>query len=217
MRPDHEIQRDVMEELQVEAGLEATRIGVAADHGVVTLTGHVKDHSARLQAERAAKRVTGVEAVANEIEVTQLDMTTHDDASIAQRALSALDWTVSLPKGLVRVTVSDGWLTLEGEVEWFYQKRAAEDAVRDLMGVRGMTDNIIVKPHVRAADVKDRIAAALRRSAEIDAGRVVVEASGSRIVLRGAVRSWAEHEDAVNAAWAAPGVSAVEDHLSIRP
>ena len=217
MRSDRELQHDVLEELQWEPSLEASRIGVAADHGVVVLTGHVENYSAKLQAERTARRVIGVEAVANDIDVERPDIATPDDTSIAQHALSALDWSVSVPKDRVRVTVDDGWLTIDGEVEWYYQKRAAEDAVRDLMGVRGITNNVVVKPRVRAADVKDKIEAALRRSAEVDAKKILVESSGSHIILRGTVRSWAEHEDTVNAAWSAPGVTGVEDHLSIRP
>jgi len=218
VRPDRELQHDVIEELQWEPGLESSRIGVAADHGVVSLTGHVDSYPARVKAERATRRVAGVEAVANEIEVDSFgDLAAPDDANIAQHALSALDWNVSVPKERTKVTVSDGWMTLEGEVEWYYQKRAAEDAVRDLMGVRGITNNIVVRPRVRAAEVKDKIEAALRRSAEVDSKKITVESTGSRIVLRGTVRSWAEHEDAVNAAWSAPGVTGVEDHLSIRP
>lgn len=216
MKPDLELQQDVQEELQWEPSLDAARIGVAADHGVIVLTGHVSSYGKKWQAEKAAKRVNGVEAVANDIEVEYLEMASPDDASIAQRALSALDWNVSVPKGRLHVTVAGGWLTLEGEVEWFYQKRAAEDAVRDLMGVRGITNNVVVKPRVRAAEVKEKIEAALRRSAECDAQKIAVEATGTAVVLRGTVRSWAEHEDALNAAWAAPGVTRVEDHLSIR-
>lgn len=217
MRSDREIQHDVLEELQWEPSLEAARIGVAADHGVVVLTGHVDTYARKWQAEKAAKRVAGVEAVANDIEVEHHEMTSPDDASIAQRALSALDWNVSVPKHRLHVSVANGWLTLEGDVEWYYQKRSAEDAVRDLMGVRGITNNIVVKPRVRAAEVKEKIEAALRRSAECDAQKIAVETTGSEVVLRGTVRSWAEHEDAIHAAWAAPGVTRVEDHLAIRP
>ena len=217
MRKDSELQHDVIEELEWEPSLDAAKIGVAADHGVVVLTGRVPNYSAKWQAERAVKRVAGVEGVANDIEVDRLEIAAPDDADIAQRALSALDWNVSVPKGKVQVTISDGWLTLGGQVEWFYQKRAAEDAVRDLLGVRGLTNNIVVKPRVRAAEVKEKIEAALRRSAELDGQKIVVEATAGKVVLRGTVRSWAEHEDALTAAWSAPGVTGVDDHLSIRP
>lgn len=217
MRTDHEVQQAVLEELQWEPTVQSSHIGVTADHGVVTLTGHAANYVTKLQAERAAKRVIGVEAVANDIDVMQLDVGVPDDASIAQRVLSALDWNVSVPKGRVRVTVAAGWITLEGEVEWFYQKRAAEDAVRDLLGVRGITNSIAVKPRVRADEVKDKIESALHRSADLDAKKIHVEAEAGRVVISGTVRSWAEHEDAIHAAWSAPGVTAVDDHLAIRP
>ena len=217
MKTDKTLQHDVLDELEWEPSLDASKIGVSADHGVVTLTGHVDTLAARLIAERATKRVAGVEAVANELEVAAPFATVPDDNSIAQHALSALEWNATVPPGTVKVTVSDGWLTLEGQVEWYYQKRAAEDSVCDLLGVRGLTDRIEVKPRVRAADVKEKIEAALRRNAELDAKRIVVEATGGRIVLKGTVRSWAEHEDAMNAAWSAPGVTRVEDHISIKP
>jgi osmotically-inducible protein OsmY len=206
-----------MEELQWKPGCEASLIGVAASHGAVTLTGRVDDYSARWQAERAAERVTGVDVVANEIEVAHPDAAAPDDADIARRSPSAPDWNASVPKERVHITVSDGRLTLGGEVEWSSRKRAAEDAARDLNGVRGITNNLVVQPGVRVAEVRDKIEAALRRSAEVDAKKILVEATGNRVVLRGTVRSWAEHEDALNAAWSAPGITEVEDLLSIRP
>ncbi len=216
IKADTVLQHDVLDELEWEPSLDASKIGVAADHGVITLTGFVHSFSDRWTAEHVAKRVAGVEAVANELEVRLTSLAAPNDADIAQRALSALDWNVSVPKGAVKVAVTEGWLTLEGNVEWYYQKRAAEDAVRSLFGVRGITNSVIVKPHVRAAEVKEKIEAALRRSAELDARNISVDATGDKVVLRGRVRSWAEHEDALQAAWSAPGVVRVEDHLAIR-
>jgi osmotically-inducible protein OsmY len=139
-----------------------------------------------------------------------------DDIAIEQRALDALRGSVSVPRGKVTVTVDDGWQTLEGDVEWNHEKRAAGIAVRDLFGVRGITDRIVVKPRVRAVDVKRAIDEALRRGAGLDAQHIIVDTTGDTVVLRGEVRSWAEHEDAVHAASSAPGVSRVEDHLAIR-
>ena len=217
MRTDKELQHDVLAELEWEPGLDASKIGVAADHGVITLNGSVRTYSERWRAETVSKRVFGVEAVANEIDVKLPDRIIPEDPNIAQRALSALDWNVAVPKGRVKVTVAQGWITLEGEVEWYYQKNAAEDAVRNLMGVRGITNAIVLRPRLHAGEVKDKIEAALRRNAEIDAKHISVEAHEGTVVLRGDVRSWAEHEDAVHAAWSAPGVINVEDHIAIRP
>ncbi len=217
MKTDRELQHDVLAELEWEPSLDASKIGVTADHGVITLSGTVRTYSERWRAETVSKRVFGVEAVANEIDVKLPDRITPDDANIAQRALSALDWNVAVPKGRVKVTVAQGWITLEGEVEWYYQKNAAEDAVRNLMGVRGITNALLLRPRLHAGEVKEKIEAALRRNAEIDAKHISVEAREGTIVLRGDVRSWAEHEDAIHAAWSAPGVVNVEDHIAIRP
>lgn len=217
MKTDKELQHDVLAELEWEPSLDASKIGVAADHGVITLTGSVRTYAERWRAETVSKRVFGVEAVANEIDVKLPDRIIPDDPNIAQRALSALDWNVAVPKGRVKVTVAQAWITLEGEVEWYYQKNAAEDAVRNLMGVRGITNAIVLRPRLQAGEVKGKIEAALRRNAEIDAKHISVEARDGTIVLRGDVRSWAEHEDAVHAAWSAPGVINVEDHIAIRP
>lgn len=216
MRLDQELQHDVLDELEWEPSLDASKIGVAADHGVVTLTGTVSSYSEKSRAEQVVKRVAGVAAVANDLEVQLPGPRMPDDPDIAQRAVSALQWTISVPHENVTLTVAQGWVTLEGEVEWFYEKRAAEDAIRNLFGVRGITNSITVKPQVRAVDVKQKIEAALRRTAELDAQSITVEATHDKVVLRGQVRSWAEHEDAIHAAWSAPGVARVEDHLSIR-
>lgn len=217
MKTDRELQHDVIEELEWQPSVDAAKIGVTADHGVVTLVGEVNTYSEKFEAEKAVKRVSGVQALANDLDVRVDEPHPPHDADIAQRALSAIDWNVAVPKGRVKVLVSQGWVTLEGEVEWMYQKRAAEDSVRSMNGVRGITNNVIVRPRVQASEVKHKIEAALRRNAELDAQSITVDTSGGKVVLRGAVRSWAEHEDAIDAAWAAPGVTKVEDLLAIRP
>jgi len=217
MKTDRELQHDVIEELEWEPSVDASKIGVTADHGVVTLVGEVETFSEKSEAEKAVKRVAGVQGLANELDVRVDEARPPHDPDIAQRALSAIDWNVAVPKGRVKVLVSQGWLTLEGDVEWMYQRRAAEDSVRALNGVRGITNNLVVRPRVQASEVKHKIQAALRRNAELDAQCIIVDTNGGKVLLRGTVRSWAEHEDAINAAWAAPGVTKVEDLLAIRP
>lgn len=152
MKSDRQLQRDVLDELGWEPVLDVSKIGVAADHGVVTLSGYVSTFSERWQAENAAKRVSGVEAVANGLEIKTNAAQMPDDVSIAQRALSALEWDASVPKGTVKITVSRGWLRLEGDAEWNYQRRAAEDAVRNLFGVRGITNGIVVTRRMRVSE-----------------------------------------------------------------
>jgi osmotically-inducible protein OsmY len=212
---DINLKHNVEAELEWDPEVNAGKIGVAAEGGVVTLTGHVRSYPEKWNTERIAKRVHGVQGLANEIEV-ELSPGDHlDDADIVQSALSALAWNLTVPQGCIRVVATKGFVTLEGDVQWFYQKRAAEDAVRNLRGVRGLSNQIGVKTHVRASDVKSKIEAALKRSAEVDAKHVIIEATDGSVTLRGEVRSWAEHDDALSAAWAAPGVTKVVDHLSI--
>ena len=213
---DIDLRRDILDELEFDPQIDATKIGVAADDGVVTLTGHAQSYTERWLAEEIAKRVQGVKAVANDIEVVLPSSDLRDDTDIAHSALNALSWNARVPADRVRVTVADGWVTLQGDVEWQFQKTAAEDAVRYLRGVRGISNQIVVEPHVYAADVKEKIESALRRKAEIDAEQIGVETTNGTVVLSGNVRSWSEHEDAIEAAWAAPGVKKVVDHLSIR-
>ncbi len=208
------LQHEVLDELEWDPSVDSTKIGVTVENGVVTLTGHVRSYSEKLAADRIAKRVKDVDAVANEIEV-KLDGE-RDDSDIAAAALDALRWNVTLPKDKVKVTVAKGWLTLQGDLEWDFQRRAAFDAVRNLRGVRGVTDNIAIIPKLKAGDVKEKIEAALRRKAELDAKKISVETSNGRVTLRGDVRSWVEREDAVEAAWAAPGVHNVVDELRVR-
>jgi osmotically-inducible protein OsmY len=212
------LQHDVQEELEWEPSVDAAHIGVAATQpGVVTLTGTVATYAEKTTAERAAKRVAGVRAVANDIEVRPLGSMKRTDTDLAQAVLRALEWDIAVPDEKIKARVDNGWVTLEGEVALQFHRAAAENAVRRLAGVRGVTNQIRLQitPAVKPAEVKDRIEAALRRSAEIDARGIQVDAKDSTIILRGRVRTWAEREEAERAAWAAPGVRNVEDQLVI--
>jgi osmotically-inducible protein OsmY len=215
MKSKEQLQRDVQDELKWEPSLDEAGIGVSVHDGVVTLDGHVLSYSERTAAEKAAKRVFGVHAVANDLDVKLPGGRERDDTDIAEAALRALRWHTSIPEEQIKVVVAKGWVTIEGEVEWFYQKQAAYDAVRHLTGVKGVSNNVNIKPRVNAVQVKDKIEQALRRSAEVDAKRITVEVHEGRVILRGTVRSGAEREDAESAAWAAPGVSDVESHVKV--
>jgi osmotically-inducible protein OsmY len=215
MKDAGELRRDVLEELEFEPSLDAASIGVAADEGVVTLTGHVPTYAERITAERAVKRVGGVRGVANDLTVELWPGTDRDDTAIAQAALNALEWNTLVPDEAITVTVDNGWVTLEGEVEWKHQADAAFTAVANLSGVRGVSNLVTLRPRVYPTTVEKRIRSAFQRSASLDANRVHVETVGSRVILRGVVRSWAEHEDAERAAWAVPGVTMVENELMV--
>jgi osmotically-inducible protein OsmY len=215
MKRDSEIQKDVMDELNWEPLLNAHEIGVAVKDGIVTLSGRVDTYTKKLKAEEAAKRIIGVTAVVVDIDVTIASFGKKSDVDIAEAAIAALKWNVDVPKEKIKVTVEDGWITLEGEVDWEYQKSAAKRAVHSLTSVKGVINNIKVVSLIAPKDVKNKIFAAFHRSATVDAERISILTEGSKVILSGKVRSYVEKRDAENAAWLAPGVNKVENNLAI--
>ena len=217
MKSDSEIERDVRDELKWDPDLDAEDIAVSVKNGVVTLAGFTKSYSDRLEAEAATKRVAGVHAVANDIEVRLPAIDQRPDPDIARDAVSALKAELPISYDRIKVIVKDGWVTLEGAVEWQYQKTAADTAVRKVKGVKGVTNVITVKPKVEPSELKRKIQEAFKRNAEVDANRITVEANGSEVTLKGTVRSWIEREEAERVAWSAPGITHVEDRIVVSP
>jgi osmotically-inducible protein OsmY len=215
MRLDDDIKRDVEDELRWDPDIDATNIAVAVKDGVVTLTGFVRSYRQRRRAEQDAKRVAGVVGLANDLEVRMPIIHRRPDPDIARDAAQALQFELPYTWEKIKVIVEDGWITLEGEVEWQYQRERAQKAVENLRGVTGVVNKIEVRPHVAPVEIKRKIEQALRRVAEIDASRITVEANGSEVILRGTVRSWAERQRAEEAAWNAPGVSKVDNRIRI--
>ena len=212
---DSSLRQAVIDELQWEPSVNAAHIGVTARDGVVTLTGDVGSYAEKLAAEKAAGRVFGVKAVAEELQVRFPFDQKMNDTDIAQKALNVLAWDIEVPKNKVRVKVEKGWVTLEGTVDWYYQKSAAETDVRKLQGVIGVINNIVIKPSVQASDVRDKIKAALKRNAQIEADNITVTTDGGKVTLTGKVDTWGEDNIVVDTAWSAPGVTEVVDKLAI--
>ena len=212
---DLELRKAVESELNFEPSINAAEIGVAAKDGIITLSGSVPSYWEKMAAERAAARVSGVKAVVNEVEVHLPGSSERTDEDIARAAINAFQWSVLVPPDRIKVRVSKGWVTLEGTVDWQFQKTAAEKAVRKLIGVKGVIDLVEVKPSVNKGEVKAAIEGALKRLAEVDANKIKVETEDGKVVLSGTVRSWFEREEAERAAWAAPGVRTVEDRIAV--
>ncbi len=214
-RTDEEIQRDILDELQWDTRVRPNEVGVSVKDGIVALTGWVDSYLKKLAAEAAAHRVHNVKAVVNDIEVRLPGYAERTDADLATAVLNALRWDAGIPAGKLEVTVSQGWVTLKGEVEYGFQKRGAERAIRHLSGIRGVTNLIAVRPTVLPTDLKRSIEKELVRNAETDAKNITVEVESSKVILRGTVRSYAEKKAAEEAAWSAPGVSEVDNRITI--
>lgn len=215
MKTDSQLQQDVSAELKWEPSVHAARIGVEVKDGVVTLAGQVDSYAEKWNAERAAQRVSGVKAMAIELKVKLTSLSERTDADIAGSVENVLEWTSSLPAGAIKVMVEGGWVTLSGDVDWQYQRQAAADSVRYLMGVIGVSDQISIKPSVSAKAVKSDIEAALKRTAIADARKIRVDVLGHDVTLTGSVHNWAERETATNSAWSTPGVRNVHDKMTL--
>jgi osmotically-inducible protein OsmY len=214
-RSDEEIQRDVLDELKWDARVRPNEIGVAVKDGVVTLTGWIDSYLKKIAAEEDAYHVPGVKAVVNDIEVRLPGSAQRSDPDLAKAVLDALKWDAGIPTDKIQVTIDHGWVTLKGEVEYYFQKRDAERAVERLSGVRGVTNLLVVKSQPTPSDLKEQIEKALVRNAETDARRITVEVVGSKVILRGTVSSYAEKKAAEEVAWSAPGVTEVDNRIIV--
>ena len=215
MKTDARIREDVLNQLSWEPDIDDRQIGVAVENGVVTLSGVVNKYTSKMAAEKAAKKVSGVKAVAEDIEVKYGDAFKKTDKEIAKAAVDALEWDVSVPEDKIMVKVEDGYVYLTGEVKWDYQRNAEKRAVENLLGVRYVTNNITLKQMVEAKDIKNKIETAFKRAADVNAKNVRVEVDGHTVTLKGTVRSWAEKEEARKTAYAAPGVYSVKNEIKV--
>ena len=216
IKTDAQLQHDVIDELRWDPAVSSAGIGVAAENGVVTLSGSIDSYAKKYAAIRATERVAGMRAIADELDVVLPSSHKRTDADIAHAVVSTLEWDVQVPDDRVHARVDDGWVWLEGEVEWQYQSVAAERAIRNLTGVRGVTNLLRVQSRATVPDVRQRIEKALTRHAALDARQIQVEASEGRVTLRGKVHSWSERADAERAAWSAAGVTEVSDELLVQ-
>jgi len=215
MNTDIKIQKDVMEELKWQPFLHSSEIGVAVKDGIVTLSGIVDSYSKKLSAEKAVRNVTGVKAIAEDLQIGVSPSYRKTDAEIAQAVVNALKWHSAVPDDRIKIKVEDGVVTLEGELEWAYQRSNAKNAIQNLSGVRSVNNLIVIKPKISAYQLEQKISSAFLRSASIDANKVKVHVDGDKVTLTGKVRTFAESEDAEDAAWAAPGVFNVVNKLEI--
>jgi osmotically-inducible protein OsmY len=215
MKSDSQIQKDVMDQLKWEPFLKASEIGVAVKNGIVTLSGNVDSYSKKLTAENAAKKIGGVKAIAEDIQIGVSPLFAKTDTEIAEAVLNALRWHSAVQEEKIKVKVENGNVRLDGEVEWDYERTSAKSAIETLAGVRSVLNMVSVKPKITPSEIEKKISAAFHRSATIDAGKIDAEVTGGKVKLRGKVRSFAEKEDAEVAAWNAPGVISVESYLAI--
>ena len=212
---DNNLRQLIIDELEFEPSVDAANIGVAVEGGIVTLTGHVATYIEKTMAENTVGRLKGVKGIACEIEVRPIGTNVTADDEIARQAVQSIGWNTQIPKNVVQVRVEKGWVTLKGELHWHFQRTAVENAVRVLGGVKGVINNIVVMPRATVPDVKKRIEDALKRDAEIDAQAIHVDVRDGKVRLEGKVRAWSERRAAERAAWSAPGVKTVEDHINI--